>query len=232
MPASLIPTLRMSATTPPRGEVVFVHGLWLTGAESFALRHRLRAAGLRLHTFPYSSFTESLDQVIRRCAAYADALAARTFPRPVHFVGHSLGGVVLYRLFELGFRASPGARVVLLGSPLCGCTAGRRFARLGGGLGRELLGAIARDELLRDRDRRWHSDVPLGIVAGTRPFGLARLVVPLEGEHDGVVTVAETRLPGAAAFVKLPVAHSEMLFSARTAGEVASFLVDGCFRGH
>jgi pimeloyl-ACP methyl ester carboxylesterase len=214
---------------PPRGDVVFVHGLWLTGAESFLLRRRLAAAGLRLHPFPYSSLNESLGLVIDRCAAFANALADRDPPLPVHFVGHSLGGVVLHRLFEKGYRATPGARVVLLGPPLRGCAAGRRFAELAGGRGRGLLGSIARDELLRDCDRRWNSGVPLGIIAGTRPFGLARLVVPVAGEHDGVVRVSETQLPGATGFVKLPVAHSEMLFSARVAEEITAFLATGHF---
>jgi hypothetical protein len=222
-----MPTLR----PPVRARVAFVHGLWLTGIESFVLRRHLAARGYSLSVFPYSSLAEPLPQVLDRCARFGDGLAAQAPRTPVHFVGHSLGGVVLYRLFERGYRGTEGTRVVMLGAPLHGCAAGRRFASLAGGRARDLLGRIAQEELLADRERRWDSPVPLGLVAGTRPLGLARLVASLPGENDGVVTVDETRLPGATASVKLPVAHSEMLFSARCAHAVADFLDRGDFGG-
>jgi len=45
----------------------------------------------------------------------------------------------------------------------------------------------------------------------------------------GVVTLAETRLPGATAHVTLPVSHTGMLLSARVAQEVGEFLEHGRF---
>jgi len=44
-----------------------------------------------------------------------------------------------------------------------------------------------------------------------------------------VVTLDETRLPGTADFIALPLAHSEMLASRRCAAQIVSFLDDGRF---
>ncbi|MBC7780957.1 MAG: acetyltransferase, partial [Proteobacteria bacterium] len=47
--------------------------------------------------------------------------------------------------------------------------------------------------------------------------------------HDGVVTLAEARVPGARDLILLPVTHSAMPLSRRVAAEVAGFLRDGRF---
>src|SRR5687767_5492211 len=82
---------RPAESPPLRGTVLFVHGLWLSGAESFLIRRRLAGHGWALRVLPYSSLVESLDSVARRCARLARSLAMRTL-QPVHLVGHSLGG--------------------------------------------------------------------------------------------------------------------------------------------
>jgi len=61
------------------------------------------------------------------------------------------------------------------------------------------------------------SAVEIGVLAGTRCVGLGRLVPGLPLPNDGVVALAETRLPGTVDFVALPVAHSEMYASCRRA---------------
>ena len=96
---------RRPAEPPPlRGTVLFVHGLWLTGAESFFIRRRLAARGWSMRALPYSSMAESMDIVARRGARFAHALARRTL-QPVHLVGHSLGGLIAYGTdFDAYFR--------------------------------------------------------------------------------------------------------------------------------
>jgi hypothetical protein len=67
------------------------------------------------------------------------------------------------------------------------------------------------------------------VVAGTLPIGLGRLIGPLPGPNDGVVTVEETGIAGMADRLVLPVSHSAMLVSARVADCVAAFLHEGRF---
>jgi pimeloyl-ACP methyl ester carboxylesterase len=211
--------------------VLFVHGLWMTGAESFLLRRRLAAEGWALRVFPYSSLAEPMDRVAPRCARYALQLARRTLA-PVHLVGHSLGGLVIYRMFETGLLAPDRfsgdfCRVVFLGTPVRGSQTGRVLARFGAG--RALLGAVGAAELIDDAPRRWRHSAQLGIIAGNKPQGLGRLVTRLEGPNDGTVAVAETELLGATGHCVLPVSHSAMWLSPLVVEQIASFLNEGKF---
>jgi hypothetical protein len=115
-------------------------------------------------------------------------------------------------------------RAVLLGAPVAGCTMAER-------LGRKapfLLGASApawREPVDTSLDPRFE----VGAIAGTRPFGLGRLLVRLPHPSDGVVCLEETRLPGLRDHLTLPVSHSAMLISSQVARQTAAFLRDGRF---
>ena len=211
--------------------VVFVHGLWMTGAESLILRRRLAPHGYLLRAFRYSSVGESMRHVAARCAQFAVALAAR-HAVPVHFVGHSLGGLLIHRMFEQGECERAGlevvqTRVVFLGTPV---VPSRSAARLGSTrLGRWMMGAAAAAELLHPATRVWHFAPPLGLIAGSSAKGMGRLLVRMQDENDGTVEVAETRLAGASAHIVLPTTHSGLVISKPVAEAVIRFLDTGAF---
>ncbi len=208
----------------------------MTGVESFFLRRNLAPDGWTLRVFPYSSLGEPVDAVARRCARYARMLALRTLA-PVHLVGHSLGGIIVCRMFELGLLAADRfsgdfCRVVLLGSPVNGSQSGRALAALGP-MG-ALLGKAGREVLACDspgggRCRRWGHEAQVGVIAGNRPNGLGHLIAHMNEPSDGTVAVSETLLDGAAAHCVLPVSHMGMLMSEEVAGCITSFLDHGQF---
>lgn len=220
-----------SGKVPVRGTVLFVHGLWMTGAESFLLRRQLAQRGWALRVFPYSSLAESMDRVARRCALHALALARRTL-QPVHLLGHSLGGMVIYRMFEAGVLAPDRfsgdfCRVVFMGTPVQGSQSARVLAR--SGPGRRLLGAVGGGALLEGVPDRWPFAAQLGIIAGNRPHGLGRFLSRFDVPNDGTVAVAETLLEGATDRCVLPVSHSGMWMSPAVAAQVSAFLDTGHF---
>ncbi len=203
--------------------VVYVHGLWLSGAEAWLLRRRLaRELGAEERAFSYASVRASAAD---NASALADYLS-RARADVLHLVGHSLGGVMIVKMFENPPRLPPG-RIVLLGPPLNGSRAAEGLARLP--LGRHLLGASMQQEVLPGRARVWHGGRDLGVIAGDWPLGLGRLVGALDGPHDGAVTVAETRLAGATDHIVLPVSHSAMVLSSAVALQTVRFLRDGRF---
>jgi pimeloyl-ACP methyl ester carboxylesterase len=197
-------------------EVVLVPGLWMPAAAMALLSARLGRAGFRTQRFAYSG-REPLEQAIER-------LGRLVHERSAHFVGHSLGGVLIFDLLE-AHRDIAARRVVLLGSPVRGCYAGQRFA--GGALGRWMLGACA--PRWQARDARWQRPEPLGVIAGTRPLGLGRALGSLPGENDGVVRAEETCVEGMADRVLVRESHSMLAFSARVAVLVTQFLRAGRF---
>ena len=60
-------------------------------------------------------------------------------------------------------------------------------------------------------------------------IGIGTIVATLEGPNDGVIRVAETRLPGAKDHIEMNVSHSGMLVSADVADQVGAFLQRGEF---
>ena len=200
-----------------------MHGLWLPGEESLVLKHHLaQEFALELHWFRYFGASESMSDITARLAAFVAELAVPE----VHFVGHSLGGLVLYRLLER-FPEQPPGRVVFLGVP---CVASRAAERAGmfGPLA-QLMGPTVAQELLTPHERRWTQERPLGVVAGNQPLGLGQFLAHFEEESDGTIAVSETRMPGAADHIVLPVSHLGMLVSARVAHETGLFLTQGRF---
>jgi pimeloyl-ACP methyl ester carboxylesterase len=203
---------------------VFVHGLWLTGAESTLLRRRVAARhGFECHSFTYRTVGLPMDAVIEKLAQFVERIDADR----VHFVGHSLGGIVLYRYFETQ-RAAPPGRVVFLGSPTVRSRTAERVGRMP--LLSTLVGQLVARELVRpEGERHWRHERELGLIAGTRPLGLGRFFARFEEECDGTIGVSETRLPGHTAHVTLPVSHMGMLASTDVARQVGSFLATGRF---
>ncbi len=203
--------------------MVYVHGLWMPGEESLILRHRLsNEFGLTLQAFRYSGASATMSDITERLESWVRELKAPA----VHFVGHSLGGLVIHRFLER-FPDQPPGRVVFLGTP---CVASRvaqrasRFAPIA-----HLMGPSVAEELLQPHERRWEQTRPLGIIAGSQPIGVGQLLADFAEENDGTVAVSETRMPGASDHIVLPVSHLGMLLSARVARETGSFLTHGRF---
>lgn len=227
-----------------REAVVYVHGLWSSRVDSVLLRRRLASAlGCEVWMFSYPSISSPMTEVTERLHRFvgerleriparrsvrssgSHSGAAGPFER-LHFVGHSLGGLVTYRFLERHGDQPPG-RVVFLGTPAVGCCAAVGLSRLP--LLNPFVGRCVSEELLVARERRWSNSRELGIIAGTRRLGLGQLVARLEGENDGTIAVSETRLPGASDFITVPATHMGLLVSARAARETAAFLRDGHF---
>jgi pimeloyl-ACP methyl ester carboxylesterase len=181
------------------------------------LASRLAREGFATHTFAYHG-RSPFEANVERLARFTQAL-----PR-AHFIGHSLGGVLVLETLN----RHPGlaaASALLLGAPARGCFAGRRFGRAR--FGRWMLGASC--VLWDEHPAHWRRREPLGVIAGTAPLGLGRLFGRLPGKNDGVVCVEETEVEGMAARALVPLGHSALVVSGRVAGLCTAFIARGRF---
>lgn len=201
--------------------VILVYGLWMNPLALYPLGRKLEDCGFPVTVFRYATVGSPLEENAARLATELQGKRGET----LHLVGHSLGGLVILR--ALGLRRAPQVgRVVLLGSPVAGSLAGRNLGRTRAG--RWMLGKTL---------PIWNAPGPprvpdgmeVGVVAGNLPIGLGRLVARLPRPNDGAVSVAETRLEGAADAIVLPVTHTAMIFSGRVARQVCAFLRNGKF---
>lgn len=201
--------------------VVLVHGLWMHGVAMVPLGRRIARCGFAVGRFSYRSVRHSVDENARRLADFLSGLDAPA----LHLVGHSMGGAMVLR--ALALRDEPRVkRVVLMGTPVAGSAAGRGLARFR--VGRRMLGR-SRPLWAEHPPLQAPPRVEVGVIAGSVPLGLGHLFARLAGANDGVATVDETRLRGAADSIVLHANHTGMLFSPAVARQVCSFLRHGRF---
>jgi pimeloyl-ACP methyl ester carboxylesterase len=208
----------MSADGTVTPKVLLVHGIWNARHWLAPFAMRLRRRGLSPELFGY-------DSVLRDPEQAGDRLIAQLRRRPVELlVGHSLGGLVIIEALR---RAPdlPVKRVVCLGSPLCGSGV---VAAMGQRPPLPLLLGRSRG-MLETGCAPWEGPAAVGVVAGNRARGVGGWFARMEGESDGTVSVAETRLPGLADHCIVPASHSGLVLSADAARQTARFLLDGRF---
>lgn len=201
--------------------IILVHGIWMNGLEMSLLGARLARAGYQVLRFPYHSM---------RASPVENALALQTFSESItspaiHYVCHSLGGLVVRHLFHDYPQRAPG-RVVTLGTPHGSSYVARTLAQHGPLCA--LFGRSLQQGLLGDAPP-WRGTHDLGVIAGTVRFGLGMLVPGIPLPHDGTVAVAETRLAGMKDHITLPATHTGLLFSSTAAAQCLGFLKTGHF---
>lgn len=185
-----------------------------------ALRQRLARAGYAVELFDYASVLRRADVGIERLLEIAASLKGGK----LHFVGHSLGGLIALQALQRVPDLTRG-RVVCLGSPLRGSAVARGVARLPGGsllIGKNL-------DILRNGIARWDGDQAVGAIAGRLPIGFGFAVGALTSPHDGTVSVAETELPGLTDHCVVPATHTGLLFSEQAAEQTIAFLQSARF---
>jgi pimeloyl-ACP methyl ester carboxylesterase len=192
----------------------------MRGFTLISLRRRLESAGFSVDLFDYASVTQDSSASIEKLLMLTAAASANK----VHFVGHSLGGLLALKTLERKPDLIEG-RVVCLGSPLRGSSVARALASFPGGsflLGRSL-------DLLRDGLQRWEGTQEVGAIAGRLPLGMGLAVGSLSVPHDGTVSVEETQLPGLTDHCVVAASHAGLVFSEEATQQTVAFLRDGRF---
>lgn len=184
------------------------------------LGRRLQGLGFSVRHFGYAATSGKLHEHARELGRFA----TRDGAQQQHFLGHSLGGlVILCMLAEAG--EMPAGRAVLLGSPLGGSTVARKVRNVPGSS--LLLGQIR--TTLEQGFSRLSPRHEVGMIAGSRSFGLGLFTGGTDGPGDGTVGLHETRVDGIKDHLVLPLTHTGMLFSSEVARQSAAFLHTGFF---
>ena len=225
-----ISTLSGCASAPPAGAeaVIVLHGLGRTPASMAILGTRLESDGFRVVRIGYPSTSETLDALVDHLEAEVERCCAAE-AETVHFVTHSMGGVLVRAYLAQQPRPHSG-RVVMLSPPSQGSEIVDAFAE--SPLLRSFLGPAG--SRLGTDGAGIASQLPpirfsLGIITGDRSMNpLGSWLIP--GPDDGKVGVDRAKLDGAADFIVLPATHTFIMNRSDVAEEAAYFLRRGRFR--
>lgn len=206
--------------------VVLLHGLARVSNSMAELAEKLDRAGYQAVNITYPSRKYPIDvlandAVVRGIDSCKDA-------RLVHFVTHSLGGILVRYYLESNPLENVG-RVVMMGPPnqgselvngMLNVPGFRLFGRpagiaLGTGEGHvpQALGAV---------------DFDLGVIAGNVNINPLSFLL-IEGPNDSIVSVESTKVEGMNAHVILPVIHTLMMRDNRVIDNVIHYLKTGSF---
>ena len=198
--------------------IVLVHGLWMKGPELSFIRYKLVRRGYKVIQFHYPSIFNSPEQNAASLYQFVSKIDADV----IHFVAHSLGGIVLSHLFA-NYEIRQQGKVVLIGSPLKGSAAAAHLNKnklmkplLGKSVIKGLLGGVP----------EWNAKRKVCVIAGTKGPGAGQLFASkaMKKINDGTVNLDETQLDSATEFHKIPRSHFLLLVSSKVIEIIINFL--------
>ena len=214
--------------------VIVLHGLFRHRGSMGKLSEYLADKGeYNVFTFGYASTRADVELHARSLARVLKNLEGI---EEINLVAHSLGNLVIRRYLADATDEASGRkpdprlrRIVMIGAPNNGAQLARTFSRTP--LFSTVVGAVGHElghgwnELI---SRLATPCCEFGIIAGGRGDGKGYSPL-LPGDDDMVVTVEETRLPGARDFKVLPVLHSFMMNDLAVMEHTLRFLERGYF---
>lgn len=209
-----------------RESVILLHGLARSSRCMDRLEKALQQAGYHTVNIDYPSTSATVEAL--SISVIANALAQTESFDTVHFVTHSLGGMLLR--YYLTKRHIPAlGRVVMLAPPNQGsqlvdwlkrfrlfhCLLGPAASQLG----------TAKDSLVHQLPS---ASCELGVIAGNQAVNL--LCSPLLPKpNDGTVSVENTKLAGMRDHITLPATHPLIMRNKQVIQQVLVFLRSGHF---
>ena len=206
--------------------IILLHGLARSDRSMRKLELALLEKGYSVHNVSYASTRNNIEQLAEE--AIGPALKLCPADRKLHFVTHSLGGI-LVRQYLSHHEIENLGRVVMLGPPNKGSEVvdklhdfpGFRF--INGDAGLELGTGESSVP-----NRLGAANFDLGIIAGTRSINLilSRMIV---GVDDGKVSVKNTKLEGMHDHLEMEVTHPFMMRNSKVIEQVIHYLETGRF---
>lgn len=208
--------------------VVLLHGIARTSRSLRKVERASRASGFATLNLDYASRRKPLDALAADIhpdiTAFANANGG-----PLHFVAHSMGGL-LARVYVVRYRPATLGRVVMLGTP----NGGSEIADLLKGLSiyRAFYGP-AGQQLTTAQDADLMSlpppDYAVGVIAGVRSLDpiASRFILPRP--NDGRVSVQSSKLAGMSDHTTVKASHTGLLRHPAAIDQAIAFLREGHF---
>jgi triacylglycerol lipase len=225
---SLLAALLLCAKIDAADHVVVLHGLARSAASMETMAQALEEHGFSVDNIDYDSRSAGVHELAESVVGRAVETDAAVNAAHVHFVTHSMGGI-LVRDFLANHRVENLGRVVMLGPPNQGSEVVDNlreweiFKWINGPAGSE-LGTDEESVPLTLGD----VDFPLGIIAGDRSINwINSMMIP--GPDDGKVSVENTRVEGGVDHLVVHATHPLIMNHDEVIRQTIRFLEMGSF---
>jgi hypothetical protein len=211
----------------PPDMVVLLHGLGRTSKSMNYMQGRLSEAGYQVFNYDYESRKSAIDSLVADLQQYLETCCSQK-ELDLHFVTHSLGGILVRALIAKE-RPENLDRVVMLSPPNKGSETVDLLKDYS--LFKKIFGPASM-QLGTDPESIPNSlgpaDFELGIITGDKTIDpISSWIIP--GVDDGKVAVKNTKLEGMADFLLVNVSHAYIMENPQVVLEVIHFLKNGKF---
>lgn len=207
--------------------VILLHGLARTADSMSVIESSLQDDGYRVVNIGYPSRTQKIEWLAID-AVESSIEACGNDIQQIHFVTHSLGGI-LVRYYESVNRLEDLGRVVMLAPPNQGSEVVDNWKDVPG---YELLNGPAGMQLGTDPEslplKLGPVSFELGVIAGTRTLNPI-LSLSLPNPDDGKVSVERTKVEGMTDFILMPHTHTFIMRADSVIHQIRNFLAHGQF---
>lgn len=222
---TVVPSLTLASEA---GTVVLLHGLARTSDSMDKMSRSLEAASYRVCNVSYPSRDHSIEVLTKDFVLPAVRECLSHPSDQVHFVTHSLGGIVVRQLARTAPDLKIG-RVVMLSPPNHGSQV---VDKLGGMSLFQWINGPAGLELGTGQESVPRSlgapTFQLGIITGDRTINLI-LSMLIPGPDDGKVSIESAKLEGMQGFCVIPSSHPFIMKNRLAIEQTLVFLADGAF---
>lgn len=204
--------------------VFLLHGILNHDVSMKRMERALKKEGFEVVSLDYPSRRRTVEEH----AAWLDKKVRETGKGDLYFVGHSLGSIII-RYYLAHYQPADAKRFVMITPPNHGSM---RADKVNPVLFRLIWGRESGGELRASSKDFWEKLPPppieFGIIAGGKGDGKG-FAKAAPGDDDGVLSVDETRLEGAADFAILPYRHVGIEHKKKTIELTVRFLKTGKF---
>lgn len=206
--------------------VIFLHGLARSAASMQKIADAFESNGYAVANVNYPSRKHPIEELAPM--AVDSGLAACPEDAAVHFVTHSLGGILVRYYLDANDLERLG-RVVMLAPPNQGSEIVDGYRNIPGFKG---INGPAGQQLGTDADgivaELGPVDFELGVVAGTRTFNPI-LSQSLPNPDDGKVSVERAKIDGMTDFITVPHSHPFIMRAPVVIEQALIFIETGAF---
>jgi len=208
--------------------VVLLHGLARSSRSFSTMENSLRETGYHIVNVDYPSRKQTIENLVEHYVTEAIEQCQSTQPEKIHFVTHSMGGI-LVRYYLANHSLDNLGHVVMLSPPNQGSEVVDKLAGIPGfyalnGPAGQQLGTSAKSL----PNKLGPVDYSVGVITGNKSINLI-LSTFIPGDDDGKVSTERAKVVGMSDYLIMPHTHPMIMSRKNVIRQTIGYLENGKF---